>query len=241
MVATMIKQLRLGFFSCLLLCASGASWAEKDDLQDLQTKLGNQWVTVKNDRLHNMVTYAKQEDGKRFRSFKVEAVFDGTVESLTRMVLDFERYDRWSWNVLKSQLLKKVSATEYYIYVVHDAPYGVPDRDIILHVVFEPATAKGSGVVMRFNAVPDYLPEKPPLVRMQAEDMTARFVPLPDNKVQVTNEGYVDPGGNMASWAINFVQRNAPYITLLGMRRMMQNSDYTSDKTPLPFAISGQP
>lgn len=227
-----------------MLCAallSGSALAADDDLDEFRTKLGNEWVQVKNDRLHNMKTFVKQEDGKRFRSFKVEAVFDGTIESLMRVVLDFDHYGRWSWNVIESKMLKKVSPTEYIIYVVHDSPYGVPDRDIVLRMTIEPQTPSKNYVQFRFNALPDYIPEKPPYVRMLAEDMVARFTPMGNNKFLVTNEGYVDPGGKMAPWAINFVSRNAPYITLLGMRRQMAQDDYVNDKKPLPFYVNNNP
>ncbi len=214
---------------------------EDDDLSELQNKLGNEWVLVKNDRLHSVKTYVKQEDAKRYRSFKVEAVFEGSMDALMRVIMDFDHYGRWSWNVLESKLLKKVSPTEYIMYVVHDSPYGVPDRDIVLKMTIEPQTPSRPYITFRFNAMPDYIPEKPPYVRMQAEDMVARFTPMGDGKFLVTNEGYVDPGGKMAPWAINFVSRNAPYITLLGMRRMMSNDEYVNAKTPLPFAVSSKP
>lgn len=214
---------------------------DDDDLGELQTRLSNEWTLVKNDRLHNVKTYVKQEDSKRYRSFKVEAMFEGSLESLMRVVLDFDHYGRWSWNVLDSKLLKKISPTEYMLYVVHDSPYGVPDRDIVLHMVIEPQTAGRPYITLRFNAVPDYIPEKPPYVRMMAEDMVARFTPVSEGKFMVTNEGYADPGGKMAPWAINFVARNAPYVTLLGMRRMMLSDDYVNSKAPLPFPVSEKP
>jgi hypothetical protein len=85
--------------------------------------------------------------------------------------------------------------------------------------------------------VPDYIPERPPYVRMLAEDMSAKITPLPNNKLQVINEGYVDPGGAMPSWSINFVQRNAPYATLLGMGRRLKQDELINSTVPLPFPV----
>lgn len=222
---------------CLLFATTSAQAARDDDLDDLQTKLTNQWTMVKNDQRHGLKTFAKQEDGKRFRSFKVEANLDGDMASFVRMITDFDNYKKWSWQVLESKLLKKVSPTEYYFYVTHDAPYGVPDRDIILRMVIEPQSANRPFLTVRFNAVPDYAPERPPYVRMLAEDMSAKITPLPNGKLHVINEGYVDPGGAMPSWSINFVQRNAPYSTLLGMSRRLKQDDLINSQAPLPFAV----
>ena len=229
------------FVLALLMTFSVAPsvYAAKDDdsLGDFQEKLGNEWVLVKHDKRREIKTFAKQEDGKRFRSFKVEANLDGDMASFVRMITDFDNYKKWSWQVLESKLLKKVSPTEYYFYVTHDAPYGVPDRDIILRMIIEPQTPSRPYLTVKFNAVPDYMPEKPPFVRMLAEDMSAKITPMPNGKLHVINEGYVDPGGAMPSWSINFVQRNAPYATLLGMGRRLQQDDLMSSKTPLPFAV----
>ena len=41
---------------------------------------------VKNDRMRNLKTYARLEDGKRYRSFKVEAILDAPVEAVARVV-----------------------------------------------------------------------------------------------------------------------------------------------------------
>lgn len=234
----MTKSLKLlALPLCLLFATSSAQAARDDDLDDLQTKLTNQWTMVKNDQRHNLKTFAKQEDGKRFRSFKVEAMLDGDMASFVRMITDFESYKKWSWQVLDSKLLKKVSPTEYYFYVTHDAPYGVPDRDIILRMIIEPQTPSRPYLTVKFNAVPDYMPEKPPFVRMLAEDMSAKITPMPNGKLHVINEGYVDPGGAMPSWSINFVQRNAPYATLLGMSRRLKQDDLKSSNIPLPFPV----
>ena len=208
-----------------------------DDLSELRDQLGNQWVLLKNDRLRNIKTWIKQEDGKQYRSFRVEATLNGDVDTYTRVMLDAENFSKWYWEVLESKMLKQVSATEYYLYLKHRAPIGQPNRDVILHAVFEPQTAQNRTLVMQIRAVPGYIPEKPKLVRMPAEDMMVKVTPLPGNKVQLEAEGYVDPGGNVPNWAINYIQRSAPYSIMLGLQRMMTNPDYAKEKSKLPFPI----
>lgn len=210
---------------------------DDDDLRNLQGKLGNEWIQVKNDRRHKIKSFVKQEDGKRYRTIKTEAEHEGTLATAVRVMTDFDQYGRWSWNVRESRLLKQVSPTEYYVYVVHESPPGIPDRDIVFHMVFEPPTPSKPYLVLRTNAAQNYIPEKPPMVRMLAEDVAVRLVPQPNNKILMTMEGYVDPGGTMPPWAINFVSRSAPYVTMLGMRRMMQLDEYINSKKPLPFSV----
>lgn len=217
---------------------SQAVYAAKDDLDELQMKLSNQWTLVKNDRLRDIKTYARLESGKQYRSFKATVMMKDTKpETLVRFLLDFENYHKWYWQVLESKLLKKVSPTEYYLYLVHKAPAGLPDRDVILHATVELQNAARNYITLKVEAVPDYLPLKPPLVRMVAEDLQFKFTPLENGDLFVESEGYVDPGGNVPSWAANFVQHSAPYSVSLGSLRMVKKEEYANSKEPIPFAV----
>ena len=237
-IIRMFKKLNnWALIGLLLLPFSSIHADPSNDLEEFRSKLTNEWLLVKNDRLRKIKTYARLEDGKRYRSFKVEAILDSSVEAGVRVLLDAENYTKWYWEVFESRLLKQASPTEYFIYLKHRAPVSLPDRDVILHAVVTPQKKPTDSIVINVKAAPDYIPEAPPLIRMPAEDMIAEFTPLPNNQVKLVAEGYVDPGGNMASWAINFVQRSGPYTTLLGMRRMLQQPELINSKMPLPFPV----
>ena len=56
---------------CLTLL-SVTSYADKEDLTKLQQQ-SNDWYIVKQDNTRHITTYAKNEEGKSVRSFKIEA------------------------------------------------------------------------------------------------------------------------------------------------------------------------
>jgi len=224
------------FLLMIFVVISSPVYAE-DDIDDLRTKLGNEWMLMKNDRLRNIKTYARLEDGKQYRSFKIEATLDSSVESLTRVLLDFDNYTKWYWKTRESRLVKQTSGTEFIVYMVHEAPYGLPDRDAVLHGIVEPQTKNKRYVTLRVNALPDFMVEKPPLVRMPAQDMLVKFSPLPKGKIQLEAEGYFDAGGTVPVWAANFVQRSAPYSVILGLQRMVERDQHFKGKKPLPFPV----
>ena len=151
-------------------------------------------------------------------------------------MLDFPGYDKWYWQVMESKLLKQVSPTEYVVYVVHRAPAGLPERDVVLRGVVIPQSRSQKVLTLRIAAEPDYLPPKPPRVRMPAQEITSRFQPLGNGKVLLETEGYVDPGGKVPLWAANFVQRSAPYAIVVAMQRRLKSGDYDQGK-PLPFPV----
>ncbi|WP_146164396.1 hypothetical protein [Agitococcus lubricus] len=201
-------------------------------------KLTNEWTLVKNDRLRDIKTYARLEDGKRYRSFKATVLMkEVKPETLVRLILDFDNYNKWYWQVLESKLLKKVSPTEYYLYLVHKAPTGLPDRDVILHATVQPQTATRNYLLLKVDTEPNYIPPKPPLVRMIAEDLSFKFTPVNGNDIFVEAEGYVDPGGQVPSWAANFIQHSAPYSVALGVLRMLKKDEYVKSREPVPFKV----
>jgi hypothetical protein len=70
----------------LSLCVNTVHARDDDnELDQLQMKLSNQWTLVKNDRMRQIKTYARLEDGKRYRSFKATVMMKDTKpETLVR-------------------------------------------------------------------------------------------------------------------------------------------------------------
>jgi hypothetical protein len=221
----------------ILLSINNAVAAGDSDFENLRSPLGREWILTKNDRLRNIKTYVRLEDGKQFRSFKVEAVFDASMQTISNVLLDFNNYTKWYWETRESRLLQQKSSTDFIVYIVHKAPQGLPDRDVILHGVIEPQTSTKRSLVLKVVALPDYLPAKPPLVRMPAEDISIKFSPLPNGKIQAEAEGYFDAGGAAPVWATNFVQRIAPYSVVRNLQRMLLRDEYRNSKQPPLFPM----
>lgn len=218
-----------------MLLAPTLAHAEDDNIREVQ-QTQNDWQLIRDDKMHHIKAYAKQEDEKKFRSFRIEALIDAPLEVVARIQLDADNLKRWYWSTGESTLLKRVSDKEFYYYQVYKTPL-VPDRDVVIHGVIEPYSAATGAMILRLKAVPDYIPNKPSLVRMAAHDIVIKFTPTPDNKTRFEAEGYIDPAGVSPSWAINFYQRKSPYLTLMGMQRAAEDPFYKDNKQPLPYTI----
>ncbi len=230
-----IKQLCIPFF--ILSVATTVSAADKD-FEDLRSdNVSSDWRLSKNDKRHDIKVFIKNEEGKSIRSFRVEAAFDAPIETVARVQGDVENYIKWYFEVLEVKLLRKVSDREYIFYMVHDAPVGMPDRDVVLKATIEPMTSHKPFIVVKMNALPDFIPAKAPYVRMQAENYVIKISPISKERTLLEAEGYIDPGGVAPSWAVNFVQGKGPYTNMMGMRRMVELPQYRNAKTPLPYAF----
>ena len=234
----MLKKISImAFVAITALTPISALAAKGDDVDDLRadSKRANEWIVVKKDRLKNITTWAKREDGKSIRSFKVDMVVDASLETLARVHFDAENIKRWFWETKESRLLKKVNDKEYYFYQVFNAPLTIPDRDSVLHVIVEPFTAKRGHMMLQLKAAPDFMPPQPGKTRVAAQDYYIKFTPIDKNTTRLESSGYIDPGGVTPAWAINFVQRSAPYVSMLGLARMVQLPYYRDSKEPVDF------
>lgn len=212
--------------------------AASDDLRELQGSAPTgEWVSVRNDDKREIHTWAKQEDGKRIRSFKIDAVVDSSIEAIGRLHTDMENMPRWYWETLEARMLKQVSKTEYYYYMKFNAPLGLPDRDGAFHAVIEPYNAKRGYMLLRVKAVPDYVPAKPGVVRVLSQDFWVKLTPQGKNRTRFESEGYVDPGGMAPAWTVNFVQRRVPYLIMVSMMRMLQTKEYTELAPNWPYTF----
>ena len=101
-------------------------------------------------------------------------------------------------------------------------------------MIIEPQTKGRNALTMTIRAVPDYIPERPPYVRMLAEEMNVKITPLEGGKIYVINEGYVDPGGEgLPVWLVNYAQRRTPYSNMIGRQRVI--SKCAESNSPIPF------
>jgi len=235
----MFKKLSIITLSACLMTGFVSATYAGEELSGVRPEHNkSEWQLVKHDTTRNIKTYIREGDGKRI-NFKVDAVIEGSLETVARVHFDVDNIKHWYWETLDSRLLKKVSNTEYYYYMQYNAPVTMPDRDAILHATVEPYSAKKGYMQLTIKAVPDYLPPQGNFVRVQEQDMVVKMTPVAKDKVRLEAEGFVDPGGIAPTWAMNFVQRNAPYSTMLGLQRQVSMAAHkTNLSEPSPFTFT---
>jgi hypothetical protein len=217
---------------CLTLL-SVTSYADKEDLTKLQQQ-SNDWYIVKQDNTRQITTYAKHEDGKSIRSFKIDARVDASLETLAGVHFDIPNIKKWYWETVESKLISKVSDTEYIYYMKFNTPLA-PDRDVVIRAKIEPYRDSHPYMVLHLRAAPSLTAIPEGVTRISAFDMDIKFTPLVNGQTQMDAEGYIDPSGNLPAWTVNLFQRQAPYSTMLGLYRMIQKPEYANPKTALAF------
>lgn len=231
--------LKTGLLCLALSLAIPGHAAKNEDDDDTEylpydEKKASEWSLVKDDQLHQIKTYSKKEDNRRYRSFKVHGIMHGSLEAVARCLFNVEDMTSWYMNAVESELLKKVSDTEYYFYFRVKMPLGIPHRDAVVHAHVQPYNQKIGYLGVTYTAAPDYIPAKRGVVRMPAYEASIKLAPMGPDTVEESMEGYADPGGaGMPTWLVNYAQRRMPYANILGRQRVVAKC--AASNSPIPF------
>lgn len=232
------RRLVLGMTVGLLaLSHPGSIRAASDDdgFDQLQERVARDtWIKIRDDRRSNIRAWYKIEEGKPVRSFKIEAVMDSSLDRVARTILEVDNLKRYFWECYESRLVKQASPTELYAYIKVNVPNPVPDRDIVMHLQTEPYSRRRGYLLFHIEAAPNIVPPVSGLVRVPEFTFVIKLTPQAADETRLEMEGSINPGGNIPGWAINFIMRNAPYASVLGMRRLAKTMSLDE---PFPYRI----
>lgn len=191
------------------------------------------WQQIKDDRVHKVKAYAREENKHNYRTFKAEGVLNVPLETAVAAQLDVANYPKWAWSVVSGEVLKQVSESESYSRLVLQTPL-LPSRDIILHTQIVGYSASHPYVEFKMLGAPNFVPVEEGFVRVKAYQATMKFSPQGDQTL-VEYTGYVELGADAPMWALNNYQKLAPHLTILGLRRLLESSQYKNKTFSSPF------
>lgn len=163
------------------------------------------------------------------REIKLVSTFQCTQAALVSLFNNITEYPKWGYKVAYSELLKRVSDTEFYYYSRFDFPWPLDDRDVVMHttIVKDAAT---NVVTLTSKAEPDYIPEKPGIVRVRKAEVSWT---LTSRGEQATEGAYclnTDPGGLLPEWTVNLASDTGPVETVKNMKKLLAEDRYKNVK-----------
>ncbi|RZU38721.1 hypothetical protein EV700_2656 [Fluviicoccus keumensis] len=191
------------------------------ELQNSPHDLG--WVLIRTDKLRHINIFSKIEEGRRLRSMKAEAELDASVTQVTRVLTDFSGFTGWLWNLKSITVLRQVSAEEFLLHLVFRTPGGLPDRDVVLRYQIQ-TSLNPPVTLIQAQDVPGFPANATEAVRIPDMNLSLRIEAAEHGRSRFSSQLLVDPGGQVPLWAANFVQRRAPYATMLGLIRVLGGS-----------------
>lgn len=174
------------------------------------------WKEVKNS--DGITVHTRSVNGSRSKEFIVKAIVSSKLSNVMDLILDFKSYPSWSYNYSACDLLKKNSKTEYLYTATIKAPWPVADRDLAVQLNVIQSEEK---TVLTLQGVPSVIPTEKGKVRITKFNGEWTLKPLNENSTEVVCQLHAEPAGNIPEWLANMMISEAPYKTLLGMKKKL--------------------
>lgn len=170
---------------------------------------------------NNIKVYTRKESTSKFKQIKVEAILDGTMDRLLKVLMDAGSNKEWVFNTDKSYIIKRISNYETISYTETSVPWPASNRDIPLHMQLIPDASKSTLKVIA-KGVPNAVPHKKGIVRIPFFNSWWEVKFDGKNKLNIVYFLEMDPGGIVPAWLVNMFIARGPYETFTGLAKMMK-------------------
>jgi hypothetical protein len=156
--------------------------------------------------------YTASNSTSKFKSIKVEANVEGTLEKLVNILMDVSNNKNWVYNTRYSYLIRKTSKSDILYYAETSLPWPISNRDMIIRMQFFHDTINKTLKVIA-TGVPDELPEKKGLVRIKYFNGLWDVKYNDENKMLINYILTMEPGGSVPAGITNMFISKGPYET----------------------------
>lgn len=201
----------------VLLSVSSVSMAQAPADTDWEIKKDQDGIQI----------YTRSVAGSRFKAVRSVMMSDFRLASVVALIRDNSACTRWADLCKESRVLEEISETESLAYNLNDIPWPVKDRDAITRVVWE-ADAQTGAVRMTATAIEsDLVPASKKAVRLKNAVTKWILTPQEDGRLEIANEGHIDPSGPTPAWMTNLLLVDSPFKTMKSLRLEMSEDRYT--------------
>ena len=172
--------------------------------------------------------YTNEIEGSDFETFRAEVQLDASIHAFVALLFDLDGMPEWAYSVKYANLLERSGDTLQIYYSEASAPFPFRNRDGIYLNRFR-WIADSSRLFVEIELLHDYLEVKDKLVRVNGKGFWSVQV-IEDDKLDVTFQMQVDPGGNIPAWLANIFVDDTPYSSMLMLRELIKKQKYQDQR-----------
>jgi hypothetical protein len=176
------------------------------------------WKLVK--EKNGIKVFTANSEQSKFKSIRVQGVFDGTISKLIRIVTDVKGHPGWVYKAKNTQLVKQLNPNELLYYTQSSMPWPVNDRDVVVHLTIHPDVAHH---VLKMNSFSEEgsIQKQKGIVRIPYLK-ASWYVTESANKINIDYTFQVDPGGTLPPWLVNLLADKGPYETFHNLEELLR-------------------
>ena len=181
----MKKTLHFGLFWLLLLTSSAFSsqdWSEK------QEKDG---IKIQTRKLQN----------QKYQEIRAETVIESSITKVFHFISDPNSCKKWVHRCRFSEALSLNDRNENVIYQLTKFPFPLKSREVFLSTKTTSNPDKSIGI--RMKSIRDIKRDKSNFIEIHEASIEYLLEPTPKGGTRITWQQYVEPGGNLPTWAVD--------------------------------------
>lgn len=199
-------NVRVALVSCLLFCGY-VSFSQ------------TAWELTK--EKNGIKVYTANEPSSKYKSIKVEAVFDGTLQKLVNILKDVKNNKDWVYSTRQSYVIKEINANEILYYSETALPWPVNNRDIPVRLRLNLNSANNT-LKVTASGEPNAIPVQRGIVRIQSFRAAWDVKYAGKNKISITYYLRMDPSGNAPANVTNMFITKGPYETFDKLSKLLK-------------------
>jgi hypothetical protein len=151
--------------------------------------------------------YTRNASGSSVKEYRGIVEVKAPIDKCVNHVQDLKKFSKIAYKTNYSEIIKKNSDAEWFMYCVVDFPWPYDDRDFVAkYNLYNLGEGKTK---IKFYTVNAVLDKKPGLERMQGLSGSWLFESLSDNSTRITHESKA-PADGFPSWLVNMFILDAP-------------------------------
>jgi hypothetical protein len=164
-------------------------------------------------------------EGSKHQAVRAEMTIKASLNALVGLISDTSACPELAALCQRATVHERISETELYVYSFNDIPWPVSDRDALAHVTWQ-QDPNDLTVTMMAMPTDGILAETKKAVRIIDGVTSWTFKPLGNGQVSVTSQAHIDPRGPIPAWLTNRLLIDAPFDTMLSLRKIIESGRY---------------
>lgn len=178
-----------------------------------------EWQLKKNSR--GIKVYTRQLDSSKIHEYKAVAIVKTTPEKALKTITDGDNLWRWNHKTSQSKTVKKISPSEFVFWMKNELPWPVKNRDNVSHITVN-YLPKGEVRIDIFPDKTNLVKEREDCIRVTNFKGYWLISPKEDGLVEITQQLYGDPNGQLPAWLLNSVLTTVPYHSFLNLKEILE-------------------
>ena len=190
---------------------------------------GNDWHLESSK--NGIAVYSKTVPGNSVNAVKSVCTLNCSLSGMVALIVDVASYHKWIYHCEHAEVLKTISPLELIYHQETEAPWPASNRDFIGRLKISQDYKTGV-ISASVENMPDYIPEKPGVVRLKQFNERLFIIPLGRGKSEISYELLMDVGGNIPGWMVNLAITAGPYESLSEMTKLVNTGVYNNIHYP---------